>query len=192
MKKLCLSLFALLISTSLFAQNINILDYFPVKEGYKWEYVNKNGKVQFVNQCVSIKKDSITGTYPINVTFIGNQYGKTTERISWLWADSIAYLIMSDGYISLKNLDGKIYECGDDALISNKVAIVTTINFNGKTHDCILVRTGIISKQLGKGVIITEYYAKNIGLIFYSFTSEVDKNGDPITEEMFWLSSKNF
>ncbi|MDR0605564.1 MAG: hypothetical protein LBG80_14795, partial [Bacteroidales bacterium] len=83
MKNLFITVFVLIVVSSVFCQTAS--DYFPAKEGYRWEYLGNNGKVTDVYTCVLVQKLSDNDS---GVGFFQESLGITTKTIYDVIEDS--------------------------------------------------------------------------------------------------------
>ncbi|MDR0507765.1 MAG: hypothetical protein LBH32_13260 [Dysgonamonadaceae bacterium] len=170
-------------------------DYFPAKEGYRWEYTGTNGKVTDVYTCVTIKEVDNNQTA---AGFFQTSLGRTTKVLYSIVEDTGVYeasktdsrgeLTVRDKFIpvlSLYELKWKEEDRGDVFQCQSKK---TSVSFDDKTYsDCIMVEKAIF---INNRPLMTkrQYFARGIGLVYVTLQGQ----GDVVEKPYLRLSSHNF
>jgi hypothetical protein len=172
----------------------NAFDYFPAKEGYRWEYLGANGQVTDVYTCLAIErvneKESLLGVSQSSL-------GITTRVIYRVIPDTGIFEIgeVRNGKqnmhydepfvtLALNELQWKEEDRGDEFLCQSKK---TSVRFDGKTYnDCIMVEKAIYA---GNRLLMIkrQYFARGIGLVYVTLQGE-----DGIEKPHLRLSSYKF
>ncbi|MDR0604500.1 MAG: hypothetical protein LBG80_09390, partial [Bacteroidales bacterium] len=151
-------------------------DYFPAKEGYRWEYLGNNGKVTDVYSCTAIErlsdKESLVGIFI-------NSFGVTTKMIYRVIQDTGVFEIgtvdnlhYDNPFVSLalQELKWSEEDRGDKFLCQSKK---TSVSFDGKTYnDCIVVEKAIYINNNQPLMIKRQYFARGIGLVYVTLQDE--------------------
>jgi hypothetical protein len=177
MKKILLAGLLLTILFPLFSQTAS--DYFPAKEGYRWEYIGSNGKVTDIYTCLAIE----TSNNFYLVGFSINSLGITTKPMYRVVEDAAVFeigkidmngnrtLFLDEPFVilSLKDVKWREEDRGDVFLCQSKK---TGVSFDGKSYnDCIMVEKAIYIDERPL-MVKRQYFARGIGLVYVTLQGQ--------------------
>jgi hypothetical protein len=174
---LFLTLLVLVAISTLSAQTAS--DYFPAKEGYRWEYIGANGKVTDIYTCAIAQKieDNASGV-GIIVESLGMKISVIYEVVEDAGIKEVTRTDAFGNPIQHKNRPVILFlreakweekERGDVFQCQSKK---TSVAFDGKTYnDCIMTEKGIFIN--GRPLMVKrEYFARGIGLVYVTLQGQ--------------------
>jgi hypothetical protein len=192
MKKLSLSLLIFAAIYPLFSQTAS--DYFPSKEGYRWEYLGANGEVTDVYTCAIVQKieDKASGVGIIE-EYLGMKISVIYEVIEDAGIKEVTRTDVFGNPIQHKNRPVILFlreakweekERGDVFQCQSKK---TSVAFDGKTYeDCIMTEKSIFIN--GRPFMVKrQYFARGIGLVYVTLQGQ-----DGVEKPHLRLSSYKF
>jgi hypothetical protein len=177
MKKVFLFSLLLVILSPLFSQTAS--DYFPAKEGYRWEYIGSNGKITDIYTCLAIEKNN--DFYLVGFSI--NSLGITTKTMYRVVEEAAVFEIgkidmngnqtmaLNEPFvtISLRDVKWREEDRGDVFLCQSKK---TSVSFDGKSYDdCIMVEKAIFINNRPL-MVKRQYFARGIGLVYVTLQDQ--------------------
>jgi hypothetical protein len=192
MKKLFSPVLILAILSPLFSQTAS--DYFPAKEGYRWEYIGSDGNVTDVYNCVLVQKISDNDS---GVGFFQESLGITIRVVYDVVEDTgVSEVGRIDAFdnstqhknrpivLLLREMKWQEEDGGDVFLCQSKK---TSVSFDGKTYDdCIMVEKSIFINDRPL-MVKRQYFSRGIGLVYVTLQGQ-----DGVEKPHLRLSSYKF
>ena len=181
---LCLLLMTMVTLTNLYAEQINVSEYFPTAIASSWTYANANGK-ESMTVCVknsALDKNDGTSLYLFEEKIKGigttaTLYSIKKNIVLILVSKNILgkYTEYQEPYpvtLAAPDSEGQYIESGDNYFYKTSRA---SCKFDNKEFtDCILIEERLtIDKNIIR--IKKSYYAKNIGLVYVTLIDNAGK-----------------
>jgi hypothetical protein len=198
MKKFLSIVLFLFWGTSLFCQTAS--DYFPAREGYRWEYVGRNGQVTDTYQCLLVTKENdnqiLVGVYQESTFNMPGKGTKVMYRVvedtgvaETTRPDGNGGLVVRDKFIITLFIHERNWQEDDRGDVFQCHSKKTSVNFDGKTYrDCIVVEKAITLADGRPLMVKRQYFARGIGLVYVTLQDAGDSTEKPFLR----LSSHNF
>jgi hypothetical protein len=194
MKKLYSVIFFLFFGTGLFCQTAS--DYFPAREGYRWEYIGRNGQVTDRYMCATKttvdENESFVGFYQESMGIGSKIIYRVIEDTGVAEVtrpDNSTQLVERDRPLVALFLHERNWQEEDQGDIFQCHSKKTSVSFDGKTYrDCIVVEKAITLADGRPLMVKRQYFARGIGLVYVTLQDA----GDNVEKPFLRLASHNF